>query len=141
MKQEIDEKTTLIEDNIMVALFTGATKSNFQTYKLDRIQIPYVGCEEYGDHDPILKFHNVCEAYELEYHSNWNWLMIAVEKINSLQQCVGATRDLQYTIQTLLNGGYFGDGLFPRQKLTFTKENLWIRVVEYIKHHNKKESL
>lgn len=70
------------------------------------------------------------------YHKDWNWLMDVVERINQNDmQCEGAIRDLKYTITYLL-GGYYGFTDYKRLAVTFTRENLWARVVVYCQYKN-----
>lgn len=73
----------------------------------------------------------------LPFHSSWEWLMPVVEQINSTHNMNNPYRDLSYTINYLLNAGY-GFSSSKKERLIFTKENLWKRCVAFCKWYKQK---
>lgn len=130
-----------IKNNILIAKFMGATVSGSE-YKIPKVSIPYQGWERFGDNDPCLKFTDECRDWEMQYHKSWDWIMPVIEKINSTHNKNTANgsiivgRDLQYTIQYLLSGGY-GFTEHKRETVFFTLENIWERAVLFIKWYNE----
>ena len=77
---------------------------------------------------------------ELLFHSDWNWLMEAVEFINKTHNFDNEHRDLTYTIQYLISGGYFPGAIEPLPKrLMHSINNLFLAVSDFAKLFNNKE--
>ncbi|MBK7362652.1 MAG: hypothetical protein IPJ01_10190 [Micavibrio sp.] len=137
MEQEVIQK-----NNVLIAKFMGATVDKYGEWKIPNVSIPYQGFEQYGDGEPCLKFTDECRDYEMQYHKSWDWIMPVIENINSTHNkntsngSIIVARDLQYTIQHLLVGGY-GFTENKRETVFLTLENLWERVVLFIKWYNK----
>jgi hypothetical protein len=81
---------------------------------------------------------------ELLFHSDWNWLMEAVEFINKTHNNVKVNfdnehRDLTYTIQYLIGGGYFPRAKEPSPKrLMHSINDLFLPVSDFAKLYNEK---
>lgn len=77
------ERELILDGNKIIAEFYVANTLNSSIekgiYKLNGINIPYIGMEEYGNHDSVLKFHNLSEGYELEFHKSWDWIIPAFD--------------------------------------------------------------
>lgn len=75
---------------------------------------------------------------ELEFHLEWDWLMMCVEFINKTHNDNNPHRDLVYTINHLLNGGWWGETLIPKRLLS-NKEQLFFAVSDFAKYYNEKQ--
>lgn len=69
------------------------------------------------------------------YDSDWNWLMQAVVFINATHNMGNKHRDLTYTIQYLMTGGYFYSELVPRRFLSNTTD-LFLAVSDFAIQYN-----
>lgn len=92
----------------------------------------------------VYSLHNNYPYNNLPFSRDWNYLMALVEKINATHNDGIVARDLAYTINYLLSGGYkFGnDKLSPLTKplspLTLTLHNLYERCAMFCEYYNLK---
>ena len=71
-----------------------------------------------------------------KFHSDWNWLMEAVEFINNTHNQDNPYRDLHYTMGSLLHGGWWKNTKIPRRLLSNIEE-LFIAVSDFAKLYNE----
>ncbi len=79
---------------------------------------------------------NAFATGDLQFHSDWNWLMEAVEFINKTHKDNNPYRDLHYTIGYLLHGGWWGDNRIP-ERLLSDKTQLFLAVSDFAKLYNE----
>lgn len=79
---------------------------------------------------------------ELKFDSDWNWLMKAVEFINSTHKQNIEFRDLNYTLNGLASGGYWNNAMYKEPVVSFNSiEDVFDAVYRYAKSWNiSKES-
>lgn len=82
--------------------------------------------------------HNNYPYKGLPFNRDWNWLMKVVEFINKTHNNNNPHRDLVYTINYLLNGGWWGETLIPKRLLS-NKEQLFLAVSDFAKYYNEKQ--
>jgi hypothetical protein len=70
-----------------------------------------------------------------KYDSDYNWLMDAVEFINKTHNDGNPYRDLQYTIEYLLHGGWWGETKIPRRLLSDITQ-IFLAVSDFAKLYN-----
>ncbi len=75
---------------------------------------------------------------ELQFHTDWNWLMEAIEFINKTHKENNPYRDLHYTIGYLLHGGWWGDNRIP-ERLLSDKTQLFLAVSDFAKLYNEEK--
>ena len=75
---------------------------------------------------------------DLKFHSDWNWLMEAVEFINKTHKDNNPYRDLHYTVGYLLHGGWWEKTKIP-ERLLSDKTQLFLAVSDFAKLFNNKE--
>jgi hypothetical protein len=64
----------------------------------------------------------------LQFHKDWNWLMLAIKKLNTFHNDGNSYRDEMYTMQLLLSGGYLFNSDKKYDRLLFSIDNLFERV-------------
>lgn len=121
------------EGNKLIAEFMGAT---FRSYKDNRL--PYYRFEE-----PIGETY-AFKAMDLKYHSSWEWLMMVVDKIESLDKyCViirSASDDSHVHLCIIDN--LFDDTAVCVSDRNSSKINaVWLTVIEFIKWHNQNAAI
>jgi hypothetical protein len=134
-QQEIQER------NKQIALMLGWKEATLE-YKLKWSGVKTEERLNRLDKDfvPILMKENEEPLWEdsLRWHSDWNWLMEAVEFINNTHNQGIPHRDLHYTMGYLLHGGWWRDTLIP-ERLLSDKTQLFIAVSDFAKLYNNKE--
>ncbi len=130
-EQEVEKR------NIVIAKFDGWKVKKLSPFAEE------LGRNDLFDWEKEVRPNTFATNYgnSFDYNNSWDLLMPVVQKINHThndKKIIG--RDLQYTIGILLNGGYFGDNKFPREKVPLTLENLWLRVYDYVDYELKKEA-
>lgn len=108
-------------------------------------QIALMLGKKYKDNSIVIHYNNVCGVnptgetwQECLYHSDWNWLMEAVEFINKIHKDNNPYRDLHYTVGYLLHGGWWGKTKIPKRLLS-NKTQLFLAVSDFAKLYNNKE--
>jgi len=81
---------------------------------------------------------NMIETMSMKFHSDWNWLMEAVEFINKTHKNNNPYRDLHYTMGYLLHGGWWGETKVP-ERLLSDKTELFLAVSDFAKLYNDKK--
>lgn len=124
-EKDLTEEDVIVAKNQLIAVFMG------EQFKKDCI-VKYIesnkcwACPEGETH------------YRMKYHNDWNQLMPVIEKINATHNEGNPHRDLMYTMQYLLGGGFrFSEN--ERKPLLFSHENLWNRIVDFIKWTQNKK--
>jgi len=122
---------TLQERNKAICLMLG----------LKPLQRPYLGA-----YQPTHDTHNSAFYHERiegeswyvypQYNSSWDWLMEAVKFINKTHNQGNPHRDLLYTINYLLNGGWLGERLLPKRHY-IDIEPLFLAVSDFAKVYNE----
>ena len=127
------------ERNKQIALMLGWKEATLE-YKLKWCAVP---TEERlnrlnQEYVPILMKENQDPLWNssLLWHSDWNWLMEAVEFINKTHKENNPYRDLHYTIGYLLHGGWWGDNRIP-ERLLSDKTQLFLAVSDFAKLYNE----
>lgn len=127
----------LTERNKQIALMLGWKEATLE-YKLKWCSVPTEERlnEINPKYVPILMKENEEPLWEssLKWHSNWNWLIEAVQFINKTHNQGNPHRDLLYTIKYLLNGGWWGERLVPMRNLSDI-EPLFLAVSDFAKLH------
>ena len=88
---------------------------------------------------------------QLEFHSNWNWLMEVVEKIESLEDTerfeitnsgVNITHYQTKEVKFIYNGGHTNNGMYlmTEKAVETKKEAIYNACVEFIKWYNEQKS-
>lgn len=133
-------------------------KKNVEIAKMLGAEVDEAGSRIFIDKmiDDDFTFHNLSvthQSYEwngttnvhtipfdlMQFNTDWNWLMEAINFINKTHKNGYPGRDVSYTIKFLLNGGYMFPKLYPAKEfptLTFSKENLFERVYIFAKEYN-----
>jgi len=86
----------------------------------------------------VYSLHNNYPYNDLPFSRDWNYLMSLVEKINATHNDGIIDRDLSYTINYLLSGGYKFGFDTPLSPLTLTLENLYERCALFCRSYNLK---
>lgn len=80
-----------------------------------------------------------CGSKQLQFNSDWNWLMEAVKFINSTHKQNIGYRDLIYTLNGLASGGYWNGSTEKQPGLYFNSiEEVFDAVYRFAKSWNKK---
>ena len=116
----------ILEGNRFIAEFMGAV--TIETYP-DHVLLDFVKKENYPSND------RYCASSLLKYHSDWNWIMSVIKKIESLKNItVGVT----YCTCRIWD---FTDCLFSTSGET-KEEATFLGIIQFIKYyHYSKERL
>lgn len=108
-----------------------ALPSNFELIKEVETTIESVNCE-------VLEEQDYCMTADLKFHSDWNWLMEVVEKIESLGFIL-KTYGRGSTF--LIKGEYYNTPIWNDEFFGNTKkESIYNACVEFIKWYNDNKS-
>jgi hypothetical protein len=131
----MNNREQLIERNKQIALMLG----------LKPLARPYDGAFQLNGDDTfnVYFYHERMEGEDWyiypQYNSDWEWLMQAVEFINKTHNQGNLRRDLVYTMQYLLCGGFWHDSSTRvESRLLHSKDNLFLAVFDYAKQYNEK---
>lgn len=111
----------IIEKNKLIAEFMGAKMIVEDYYGINIIKFPDESTKDLNG---------------LKYHSSWEWLMDAVDKIQILRERFNNPK-LEYGL-TLINA--MDRWLYVQHKSLSKKEAVWLAVVEFIKWYNTNEN-
>lgn len=73
---------------------------------------------------------------KLDYHKSFDSLMEVIKKINTTHNDGNPHRDLMYTMNYLLGGGYKFGNNYKLDSVIFSLDNLFNRASEFIIHYN-----
>ena len=81
----------------------------------------------------------ICKENNLKFHSDWNWLMEVVEKIESLDCVIDFKITIEYVeiIARMGKGIVFKNCIFDIDYCTTKREAIYNACVEFIKWYNK----
>lgn len=124
------EETEILEGNKLIAEFIGPSE-DWKTNK-GSVRLYF----KPGHNTPH------CEAHELKYHSDWNWLMLVVEKISKHNYEDGDTAYMRtFGMLNAETGDYMVRinryGVHEAKTLI---EATFMAVVEYIKFDNEQST-
>ena len=136
-------KKEILEGNSLIAEFLGFKKELFYQLKVGDnweqkdygyYDLPFNGGMSLAGIDKIW-----FPQTELKFHSDWNWLMLVIEKIESKGFYVSIMKS---NVTCCKDGGispvfeyYFSDNIPPMNKLGAT----WMAVVEFVKWFNQQK--
>lgn len=84
---------------------------------------------------------NIFSVNDLKFNSDWNWLMKAVEFINSTHRHDIEARDFNYTLGGLSSGGYWNDSKEKQPKVFLNSiEDVFDAVYRYAKTWNGRKT-
>jgi hypothetical protein len=118
----------IINGNKNIATFMGGV------FKTD---LPYTFTKSGWVNTPANDSKEIAQDYDLIYHSNWEWLMPVVDKIQSLRNKCNNVK-LEYGL-TLINA--IETWFKYTHKRISKKEAVWLACVEFIEWYNKQENL
>ena len=116
-----------IENNKLIAEFMGLSYCKKHLYE---------GWYKNHEHN-----HRLCDFNGLKYHSDWNWLMKVVEKIESIEDGIYQVDILQEGCKILKRCCLLIDKRVGKLESDTTKiESVYLACVEFIKWYNENKS-
>lgn len=123
---------TLIEKKCEILKMMG-----YEVRDFDGPGFRYYRPEWLGEDKEYPPYWDWMSVKEYNIEDSWELLMEVVAVINTHHKMNLRMRDLMYTMEYLLSGGYKFGSEEPLHVLTLTKENLFERCAMYAKHHNQ----
>ena len=123
----------IIENNKIIAEFLEWEFDDLsETFETPFLKL--VEPQAFGDEQFSCKL----QDFELEFHSDWNWLMKVVEKIESIEDCVYQVDILQEGCKILKRCCLLIDKRVGKLESDTTKiKSVYLACVEFIKWYNK----